>query len=241
MRIHALTVCVNYAAELAVSIDRWRPGLASWTVVTDHDDQHTAELCKAYDVTCCKTDAFYRFDAVFNKGAALEETRRFIWPDIDGDWLLLLDADVVPPEGWGESLKDASCKPGHLYGARRYQLPPTFNADVDMTLRPKQRIDGDGPAVGFFQLFHTTDPVVQMKLIRDGELIETCWRHAGVYDSHLMHLWTPRNVQRLPLALGHLGERDNWWGKGNRLDFNRMMVERARRGGYDHERVTETI
>lgn len=44
MRIHGLTVCVDYADLFAIGIERLMSGLASLTVVTRHGDEETADL-----------------------------------------------------------------------------------------------------------------------------------------------------------------------------------------------------
>lgn len=223
MKIHALTVCVNYADLLALSIGRWRESIESLVVVTDLRDEASAELARRHKCDLHQTDAFTRDGATFNKGCAIEEARqRMPWRD----WILFFDADIVPEAGWIDKL--SNCQPGKLYSARRLEC---LNVqDIDSPSLPVIKTDGVG--VGYFQLFHATDPHAQ-----GAPLIETCWKHAGVYDSHFMHRWEDRDRQLLPLRLVHVGERDNWWGRGNKQAFQQMQDERRRLGGIEHERI----
>lgn len=227
MKIHALTVCVNYVDWLAIGFERWKKDLASWTIITDSKDAQTAAFAMQNEVRLFQTDIFYEHGAAFNKGAALE-TARAVLPE-QQDWLLLLDADIAPEPDWFAKLCAAKPEPGFIYGAPRFQYSGDV-ADIDNpTLRriPDALCDG-----GYFQLFHMQDPH-----IAELPVIEMDWSHAGVYDSHLKNRW-PRNERReLPIRLVHCGEQENWWGRGNREAFNRMNVERIKRGGYLHERI----
>lgn len=219
MTIHGLTVCVNYADLLAQGLDRWLAGLASLTVVTDLDDEDTANLigsrCRLH-----KTDVFYASRATFNKGAAMEQARRLMpW----GDWILFFDSDIVPPTDWIEQARNARLTAGVLYGAKRWQA-----GSIDDDGSPA--IPGDGIGVGFFQLFHSGDP-------RASAPLETCWPHAGNYDNEFMHRWPEYRRWLMPFRVAHVGERENWWGRGNRTAMDAMRAERHARGGYQHERM----
>jgi len=226
MKINALTVCVNYADLLAMSIDRWAGSLASLTIVTDMADTATADLAKHAGAGLFRTDVFYERGAKFNKGAALEAARQAMpW----SEWILFFDADIVPEREWSAKVDSCMCQPGSLYSARRREcIDP---ADRDRTDLPM--ILGDGVGVGYFQLFHSTDEHAQ-----DVPLLDTTFTHAGVYDSLFMHRWHGSQRHLLPIVLTHLGPRDNWFGRGNVAAFDAMKAERQRRGGsYEHERI----
>jgi len=226
MKINALTVCVNYADLLALSLSRWASSLASLTIVTDTRDTATASLAREHGVGLLQTDVFYEQGASFNKGAALEQARQQMpW----SDWILFFDADIVPEPEWFAKVNGCMCQPGSLYSARRREcIDP---ADRDKPSLPV--ILGDGVGVGYFQLFHSTDPKVQ-----ETPLLDTTFKHAGVYDSLFMHRWHGSNRHLLPIVLTHLGPRDNWFGRGNVAAFDAMQAERKRRGGsYEHERI----
>ena len=236
MRVHGLTVSVNFSDHLAKGIGRWMDGLSSLTVVSDPEDigtESVVENCPG-QTTLLKTRVFYADGAAFNKGAALEEGRRAMPFE---DWILVFDSDIVPPVGWKEKVEENDIEPGWLYGAIRKQWHEKNRLSIDDPKLPIVR--GDGVGVGFFQLFHSGDPAVQTSLGQT--LFETCWSHAGNYDNDLMNRW--RNRGRRPRLLDgftvtHVGRGKDWLGRGKTAKFEEMMGERKRRGGkWDHERI----
>lgn len=226
MTINGLTTCVDYAEFLVIGLKRWMFGLESLTVVTTHSDVRTLAAARAFGAKVFVTDAFTRDGAAFNKGRAMEEARQEMpW----SDWILFFDADVVPPSNWNERL--SGIQSGSLYGCHRFEAQPD---DVD-DWAGTPNITGDAPGVGYFQLFHSGDPVVQ-----DTPLLETHWAHAGNYDNAFMDLWRKKGkqIKSLPFRLAHVGERENWFGRGNSAAFNAMKQERWRHGGrWEHERI----
>lgn len=219
MNIHGLTVCVGYADRLRMTVGRWLGGLDSLTVITDLHDRDTLWLAHGAGCRVYQTDAFTRHGAAFNKGAAIEGGRLFMpW----SDWVLFFDPDIMPPEGWKRCVEAVHPTPGRLYGCRRFQ--------------GGQRVQGDAIGVGFFQLFHSSDPRV---CVPDGEdLIETHWTHAGNYDNAFMHRWPDADRVDLGFHVEHLGERGNWWGPDSDMTVERMEAERRLRGGRkDHEKI----
>jgi glycosyltransferase involved in cell wall biosynthesis len=227
MKIHGLVVSVNYADLLALSIERWATSLDSLTVVTTHEDKETGSLAARNGCRVFWTDAFYRNGASFNKGAAMEEARQQMpWKD----WILFFDADIVPPEDWFHQVQE-NAKPGFLNGARRYQA-----ATKDDLLKPKLKlISGEGPGVGYFQLFRHDDLHA-----RSVPLLETCWPHAGVYDSAFLARWHKNERHMMPLRLAHVGTQHNWFGRDNAEAYQNMQAEREKRGGWNHERMEAT-
>jgi len=229
VNIHGLTVCVNFADMLGVGIARVRHGLASWTIVTDTTDQSTVDLALEFGCRVHQTDVFYANGAAFNKGAAMEEARRAMpW----NEWVLFIDADIVPEEQWIDKVRAVNPTRGILWSAWRHQCDDP--ARVDDPRLP--RIRGDGVGVGYFQLFHASDP--HLATPGGGPIVETHWAHAGNYDNGFMHRWSRGQRRLLPIRLVHLGSRDNWFGRGKRDEFDAMQAERKRRGGrWDHETI----
>lgn len=219
-RIHGLTVCVDYADHLAYSLPLWLPDLASLMVVTAYADHDTEAVCAYYGrqiptpLTLYRTDAFTLHGATFNKGLAMEEARQHMpWED----WILFFDADIVPPTNWRLGLGDLQL--GYLYGCWRYS-PPSYVREPD-----------DCVGYGYFQLFHSRDPKVQHT-----PLLETCWRHAGNYDSAFL-LSFRSMVKALPIPLVHLGERGHWWGRERPRATAEMLARRAGLGIHPSERL----
>lgn len=223
MKIHGLVVSVNYAPELAKSIGLWMNGLESLVVVTDLVDDATVELADKHGVTAFRTDAFTRHGAHFNKGMAQQEAWECVPKD---DWLLSIDADVIPPADWKEQVERANPQLGFLHGCYRYE-------------ETGRRIADDTHGYGYFQLFHASDPIAQ----RD-PFFDTFWYHAGNGDSMIMLRWRDcgKLAPPLPLKLVHPGGKsENWFGRGEREKFEAMQRERRRRGGgwpsIQHERI----
>ena len=230
MKINGLVVCVNYSEFLKQGFDRWLEGLDSLTVVTTPDDKDTIDLVTFHPlrrkIHLADTNLFYADGASFNKGRAMEWARRTIMPWTD--WILFFDADVIPPRGWYNQLKEV--QPGYLYSAWRYQCDDV--SQIDTPNLP--HCPGDVIGVGYFQLFHSQDQVVRGRV----PLIDTWWLHAGNYDNRLMSRWMSSRRRALSFDLAHIGPRDNWWGRGKKVEFDKMQAERKRRGGrWDHERI----
>lgn len=226
--IDALSVCVDYSDYLALGIKRWREGLRSLTIVSAPHDELTHQLARAEGAQVYITDAFYRDGAAFNKGRALEEARERL---PRGGWVLLFDADIIPESGWVYKVSEARPEIGNLYSAKRYDCRNLGDRES-----PNLPELPDDCGVGYFQLFHSEDPVAQAR-----PLIDVHWVHAGNYDDRLKERWATANRRWLPIRLVHVGERENWFGRGRRREWERMQAERRRRGGrWDHETIDQS-
>lgn len=236
MKIHALTVCVNYADWFEHSAERWMKGLASLTLVTSSRDEETPKLAERIGARLFVTDIFYKDGASFNKGRAMEQARRIL-PEWE-DWFLFFDADIVPEADWYKKLCAAAPEPGKLYGAWRHQCNDLSRIDsLDWPKIPDALCDG-----GYFHLFHTSDARANGG-DQQAPLLETCWSHAGVYDSVFKKRWPNELLAAVPIRLTHIGERENWTGRGDREGMKKLLQDRIRRGGgwqsVEQERIKE--
>lgn len=234
LRIHGLTVCVDYAEYLTLTGPLWMTGLSSLTVVTTHTDTETHRTMSLLDhyphrppLMLCDTDAFTRDGAAFNKGLAMEEARsRMPWED----WILFFDVDVAPPRQWQTYLTHflEPLQMGYLYGAQRLHTP-TLQDLWDVNLSP---VPDDRLGYGYFQLFHAKDPKVQQT-----PLLDVHWRHAGNYDSNFL-LSFRSMVRDIGFPVWHIGpQHENWFGKGERAQFLQMMLTRGRAGIHESEKL----
>jgi hypothetical protein len=233
MNINGLVVSCQYSDLFQYGIARWYNYLHSLTVVTDYKDTKTLELLARYpDIRVHQTDIFYANGAKFNKGAAMEEAR--LGPNAPdwADWMLFFDADIIPEYAWYEKIEHMGDNLDRktLYGAKRFQANSPQDIDkATLQLIPDAPCDG-----GYFHMFHSsTIPK------RDIPLLETWWPHAGVYDSHFKNRWSEGKRYVLPIKLTHLGDRENWCGRGNTEAMTKLIDERRRRGTYLHERMAE--
>lgn len=234
MKIKGVTVCVDFADLLAVSLDRWDTGLDDILVVTAPADKATRALCRDYRVPCYCTDVFYANGAAFNKGAALSEAVLRTGFRNPSDWALLFDADIVPPVNWRAVVEAANPQPGRLYGAWRWENPEdTKLPSVDWR---KGRLIPQSWVIGYFALFHLADPRVPAD-----PMFECHWTHAGNYDTSFSWLWPrgPAGLQEfLPLRTVHLGrQRENWLGRGRASELAGLLGMRQQFDDVDRERV----
>jgi hypothetical protein len=209
-RIHALTVCVDYADYLESSLEGWLSGLDSLRVVTSSRDTRTQKLCRDAGIQLHITDVFYERGASFNKWAALSEAvDAMAWQD----WILLIDADVRLPGGWRDLVNAVVLQPGLLYGAKRFLENGDLVYDADRM-------------PGYFNLFHNSDANAQRR-----PLFETHWTHAGRGDCEFHSRWPVDRRVWLPFGVTHLGEPNtNWWGRGNTAAMDAMIQARLREG-----------
>lgn len=214
MHISMITVCVNYSDYFSRSIKAWASGCENILVVTSPRDDLTKALCREHGISFYQTDAFYRDGAKFNKGRAIAEAYELLLP---GDWVVLADSDLIPPEDWRACIEKAGVQPGCLYGAWRYEEGGKRIPDPDIC--------------GWFHMAHISDPNMLVRPIVDIQ-----WSHAGCYDTQFQDRWKKRERSVLPIRLTHLGETwSNWAGRGNNAAMKEIMDERVRRRGWSHE------
>lgn len=227
MRIHAVTVCVNYADYLKTSLARWAKGCHSVGVVTDCKDEATHNLClEHYNVGCHRTNVFYDDGANFNKGAAIslfiDSQAELMKSFTKDDWILFFDADIRPPEDWRICVDMAEPKIGNVYGAPRHS---------DETA---MRMNDPFPA-GYFLLFNSQDPNALKRPI-----VDTHWAHAGNYDSTFISRWHRHQLKWINMPLVHLGEPfRNWCGRGNDEAMKNLLIERGKRRDWRHETINK--
>lgn len=98
-KIHIITVCVDYISYFK-DIFKHNSYLISndFTIITAGNDLETQEFCKTNSINFYITDIFYKDNAKFNKGAALNEYFYYLWTNnkiSTSDWFLLLDSDII--------------------------------------------------------------------------------------------------------------------------------------------------
>lgn len=222
MRIDAITTCVGqlYVEELLQTLPMWICTVDSITIVVMRGDSHAIKLIAAVDgldnVRVVATDAFTRDRAQFNKGRALNFGLSAF---ADSDWILSIDADVIPPLDWRRTV-EANVERGCLYGASRVDeygrvLPNSTRAPL-----------------GFFQLWHAADPCAIER-----PLFAANYAHAGCYDMDFAERWPQAKWRHLPITLIHQGlTRQNWFGVGNR-----HLVDELRKFNLKAYRRTPSI
>jgi hypothetical protein len=116
MRIEAVTVCVDYADFLEVTLPSLRAAVDDLVVVTAPADQRTRELCRREEVRAVVTTAMYDHGRQFSLGAAVDAGLRALPLS---EWALVIDADIVLPGGVHRTLQYLKLDREKLYGIDR--------------------------------------------------------------------------------------------------------------------------
>jgi hypothetical protein len=116
MRIEAVTVCVDYADFLEVTLPSMRAAVDDLVVVTAPSDRRTRELCRREEVRAVITTAMHDHGRRFSLGAAVDAGLRALPLT---DWTLVIDADIVLPSGIHRTLQYLKLDRDKLYGIDR--------------------------------------------------------------------------------------------------------------------------
>jgi hypothetical protein len=169
LRIEAVTVCVDYADFLEVTLPSILAAVDELVVVTSPNDRRTKELCAARGVRTCVTTAMYQHGHRFSLGAAIDAGLRDLRLD---DWVLVVDADIVLPRAVHRTLQYLRLDPYCIHGIDRVHcrghaawssylttVRPQRVWEVpllrDFPMGTRIQIPGDGYApCGYFQLWN---------------------------------------------------------------------------------------
>ena len=215
----AIVTCVNYDDFLRITLPRTLEAFDEVLVVTTLEDNRTRNHVKRLrkgmgrKLMCWPTHAFHRHHATFNKGAALDEAIACS----HGDWICVLDADILLPEKMDLSGIQRGC----LYSPRRRMMwdqgpiPPESEWNA-LEHGPEDRNDirfrhqfGSGVGyAGYFHLFHADDlgPLPWYE--------SDTWKSAQGCDTEFTMRWPSQQFRRPPFEVLHLGQpRVNWNGR----------------------------
>lgn len=236
MKVEAVTVCVNYADLLLVTLPRNLPLFDRLVVVTTPDDFATREVCRRYGIVPVVTREFYRDGAAFNKAKGINKGLDQLAHD---GWVCHLDADVILPPSFKAALRQADLDPDVLYGCDRamvrsyrdwlrlrdsgylqhdYHCRVNFPKGLDVGARWANEQNGYCP-IGFFQLWHSS-----ADLYRGAHLKPYPDRHNDAARADVQHAiqWDRRHRQLIPeLVAIHLESEPaplgaNWEGRTTR-------------------------
>jgi len=214
MHVTGIVTSVDYGQFLGRGLAAWAAGLDDLVVVTSPGDLETQRLCRHYSVRCLVTGAFAADGALFNKAKAIDEALLGV---SSGGWVLLFDADMVPPADWRKQVERSHVRMGCLYGANRY-------------LEDGRELIGE--LAGFFHLWHLLD-----HRVTDRPLLGS-WHNASGYDSQFVQRWPADKQVVLDLRLLHLGAPGrNWCGVGRDQDMANLHARRQAGASYLTERL----
>jgi hypothetical protein len=188
MRIEAVTVCVDYADFLEVTLPNLRAAVDDLVVVTSPEDRRTRELCRREDVRAVVTTAMHDHGRRFSLGAAVDAGLKALRLE---DWALVVDADIVLPRGTHRTLQYLQLERAKLYGIdrvrcrgfdawRRYLTEPraVLHCEVpalrDFPAGARIKIDQVGGYLpcGYFQLWNAGATGYRDYPIHDGGTAE---------------------------------------------------------------------
>jgi hypothetical protein len=116
LRIEAVTVCVDYADFLEVTLPTIRAAVDDLVVVTAVGDVRTQAVCKENDVRFYFTQEMYAGDRRFSLGAAINAGLANL--RLDG-WVLVIDSDIVLPPRTHQTFDRIDLDREKLYGIDR--------------------------------------------------------------------------------------------------------------------------
>lgn len=147
MRLHAVTVSVNYSDILKHTINKNL--LTSHTIITCPNDTATLKLCEANKVKVLTSELYKSDGADFNKSKMINIGLRYVYNEYPNDWYLILDSDIIFTLD-----RKIALYPNRLYGARRriYESRHDYENNifsVDTHLKPYEHYS----LMGYFQLY----------------------------------------------------------------------------------------
>lgn len=204
--VRGIVTCLDYDDYLRITLPRNMRHLAECVVVTAPRDERTKAVARSIpNVRVVETEAFFRAGAKFNKGAAINVGLEAM--DLSG-WVLIWDADTLFPDG----LRFDGIEPGNLYSCQRRMLKDAARWSPKLTDwhgLPTWHDKGCN-FIGYFQLFHASDPRVSDRR----RWYDEKHAHAGGADWSFAKLWPDIQRVELPHEVLHLGPADtNWFGR----------------------------
>jgi hypothetical protein len=184
-RIEALTVCVNYADFLEVTIRRLRNAVDDLVVVTEPDDMRTRHVAKQAGVRTCITTAMYDADRKFSLGAAINAGLKSLKQDA---WVLVVDADIMLPANTRDIIGYVPLLPSGIHGIDRVHCRGRAAWDkFATTTRPVREWN-----VSYLRDFPVGSRItVPTRITGDGDgTLGVKWT-AGYVPSGFWQLWNP--------------------------------------------------
>ena len=211
--VEAVTVCVDLAHQLRLTLPRNIKQVDRWVVVTASHDLETQRLARKYGAILVISDRCYENGDAFNKGKMTNEGLKHLKLT---DWLLITDADIFLPQDFRQNISRLILNPGCLYYTRRVDLPkyqfiPNHPADYHRWEDPDPATNSN--PWGYFQLVNVR--AAALKSLGKRLRLPEIFCSAGTVDHWFSHLWDRRKRILLPqddgkFAAYHLYHGDLW-------------------------------
>lgn len=118
-KIEGVTVCVDYADFLEVTLPQAMKAFDNVIVVTSKKDKETQKLARGMGAEVVVTNSFYEAGAAFNKGKGINEGFRKLR---HCDWVCHFDSDIYFPNGFRKVLNVESLDETFMYGIDRMNI-----------------------------------------------------------------------------------------------------------------------
>lgn len=201
--VDAIVACVDFSDLLEVTLPWNRSRFRRLVVITTPIDESTQSIAKQNDCELILTDIFTARGAAFNRAAAIQQCLSWMQPQ---DWLVFLDADIMIPQ----TLAPLRLKIGNIYTPRRRAVRSWASG-----VYPEKKwgrypyINVNEEFAGYFQLFHTSDPVLEQQ-----PWFADHWTWCATADTIFQQRWSEKNHVRPGFDVLHLGEVGiNWAGR----------------------------
>lgn len=203
MRV-AVTVCIDYADFLKVTLPHNRPLFDVFIIVTEAADTDTRALAEEHACNIILLDIRHQNGAKFNKSGMIHIAQKYIHETYPDSWICILDADIVIPPMFLDEQLDTRLKTT-LYGLDRYMYETkdmwihggeSYSTTLDTSL-----------IHGYFQLYY------------DKTKYYAQWSDNCAWcDTDFNNLFSERELLTTSYSVAHLGlPAYNWNGRVTKI------------------------
>jgi hypothetical protein len=197
MKITAITFAIDYADYLRVALPSVSAAVDCLYLTTQRDDE-CALIGHECGAVVTESSSIRRDGATINKSQQIREAQERVYRERPGDWVLIVDADIVLPSDARAIIEESVEDFDSLYGCvrRNFDTPSDYKAGRVSSLF--------GPVhCGYFQLYqptHSRYPLYDR------------WSSTCEYgDDKFKRLWPDKLRKLLPMTVDHLGPVNvNW-------------------------------
>ena len=218
-KIVMVLVCSGYSSMLRETIAINKNETTGIVVVTEENDKETQKICKEFNLICHISNKRHLNNAIFNKGAMLNEGIEIAKKEFNISWVLLSDSDIILPIGFKDTWDRIILNPGTLYYAERVDIdkkdimkyvinPARLNA------LPIELPHTNKYPWGFFQLFNLKAEALRNRAKPYSEE----YLSAGFVDGDFVNVWPPNRRYFLGTRVIHIKHGSlgaNWDGIEN--------------------------
>ncbi len=148
-----VTISVNYDDYLAESLRANKSAFDVFYVITSEDDIDTIGVAVENKVQLLISDKVHAEGARFNKSGLLHDAQKYIHSTHPDAWIVIMDADILLPPLFRESLDLDKMDKKLIYGLERYQYH-TKEDFLEQKNCYRFDIDSDIGCAGYFQMYY---------------------------------------------------------------------------------------